>query len=306
MAARPGLILRSARCGPAETAAPPLAVTEVAPGVFVHHGEVALADVANRGDIANIGFVVGSQAVAVIDAGGSRSVGEGLYQAIRARTDLPIRWLVLTHMHPDHVFGAEVFREAGATIVSSARLPAALASRAASYTAALARETGPETALATEVVLPDETVGDKRTLDLGGRSLMLETWPTAHTDNDLTAFDTATGTWWTGDLVFDTHTPSVDGSALGWIDVLDRLTARPAARIVPGHGAASLDWPGGAGPTRAYLAALVAETRAALAAGESLGDATKHLGADLRDGWRLFDDFNARNATAVYHELEWE
>ena len=57
---------------------------------------------------------------------------------------------------------------------------------------------------------------------------------------------------------------------------------------------------------RGYLAALVAETRAALAAGESLGEATEHLGAALRGDWQLFDTFNARNATAVYRELEWE
>ena len=60
--------------------------TEVADGVFVHQGRHALADAANRGDLANIGFVVGEQAVAVIDAGGSRAVGEALYAAIRART----------------------------------------------------------------------------------------------------------------------------------------------------------------------------------------------------------------------------
>ena len=80
----------------------------------------------------------------------------------------------------------------------------------------------------------------------------------------------------------------------------------PVARVVPGHGAAALAWPRGVVPTRDYLAALVAETRAAIAAGESLGEATRHLGAGLRGDWLLFDDFNARNATAVYRELEWE
>ena len=75
---------------------------------------------------------------------------------------------------------------------------------------------------------------------------------------------------------------------------------------MPGHGAASLPWPEGAAATRAYLAALVAETRAALDRGESLARRRRHIGADLRGDWLLFDDFNARNATAVYRELEWE
>lgn len=306
VAERPELVLAGARCAPLDSAVAPLEVAEIAPGIFVHPGRQALADAANGGDIANIGFIIGTEAVAVIDAGGSRAIGEALLAAIRARTELPIRWLVLTHMHPDHVFGAEVLQEAGAAVIGHARLPAALANRAGSYQDALVREAGPEVALASRIVLPDATVESVLTLDLGERQLVLEAQPTAHTDNDLTALDTATGTWWVGDLVFDGHTPAVDGSALGWIALLDRLAARPAARIVPGHGAVALAWPEGAGATRAYLEALVAETRAALAEGESLGTATQHLGADLQGDWLLFDAFNARNATAVYRELEWE
>lgn len=287
-------------------ALPPLSMVEVAPGVFVHPAPVALASPENRGDIANVGFVVGDEAVAVIDAGGSREVGGALLAAVRARTDLPVRWLVLTHMHPDHVFGASVFKEAGATVIGHARLPAALASRAESYEAALLRQIGPEAARGTRLVLPDEVVAGRRSIDLGGRVLDLEAFPTGHTDNDLGVMDRATGTWWLGDVVFDRHLPSVDGSITGWVDLLDRLAGEPAARVVPGHGSPSLPWPSGADPLRQYLEALVAETRTALAEGESLGTATRHLGEDLRDGWELFDDFNAQNATAAYRELEWE
>lgn len=303
--AHPGLDLRASRCAAAGDV-PALAVREVAPGVFLHEGAVALASPENGGDIANLGFVVGRDAVAVIDAGNTRGIGEALYAAIRTRTELPVRWLVLTHMHPDHVFGAEVFREAGAEIVASDRLPAALSARAESYTAALERQVGAAAALGSRLVPPDRAVAARESLDLGGRRLDLATVATAHTDNDLTARDTATGTWFLGDLVFDRHTPSLDGSALGWIAVLDALAAEPAARVVPGHGRPVLDWPAGAAATAGYLEGLVRETRAALAAGESLGTASRHVGADLADGWQLFDDFNARNATTAYRELEWE
>ena len=305
VAARPGLALRGWSCGdPAEL--PALAVTEVAPGVFVHPGRQELASPENAGDEANLGFVIGADGVAVIDAGGSRTVAEGLYAAIRARTDLPIRWLILTHMHPDHVLGTEFFHEAGARVIGHARLPEALANRAETYAEAAARDLGPLGALGAAITPPDETVAEARGIDLGGRALRLEAWPTAHTDNDLTVLDEGTGTWFMGDLVFDRQTPSMDGSVLGWLRLLDELAKRPAARIVPGHGAASLPWPGGGEATRGYLDALVAETRAALAKGESLGTAAGHLGADLRGNWLLFDDFNARNATAIYRELEWE
>jgi quinoprotein relay system zinc metallohydrolase 2 len=305
-AERPELTLAGWRCGAAAEVAPPLPTVEVAEGVFVHQGAVALLDAENAGGHANLGFVVGESAVAVIDAGGSRAVGEALYAAVRARTDLPVAWLVLTHMHPDHTLGASVFRDAGATVVGHERLGPALEARAGTYLAALERAAGPQAALGGGIALPDEAVATRREIDLGGRALTLEAHPTAHTDNDLTVLDERTGTWFLGDLVFDRHLPTVDGSALGWIDLLARLETAPAERAVPGHGAASLPWPEGAGPTRAYLEAMVAEVRAALDRGESLMEAGGSLGAELRGGWELFDEFNARNATAIYTELEWE
>ena len=303
-AERPELVLVAARCAPA---AETLEVAEIAPGVFVHSGRQQLANAGNRGDIANIGFVVGADAVAVIDAGGSRDVGEALYAAIRSVTPLPIRWLILTHMHPDHTLGADGVPRGGATVIGHARL-----SRRARRTAprAMSRRwsarAGRVWRSGSRIVLPDEGVTGTRTIDLGGRILRLEAHPTAHTDNDLTVLDEATGTWWMGDLVFDGHLPVVDGSALGWIGLLDALAKRPAEQIVPGHGRSALPWPEGAAPTRAYLGALVAEVRAAIAAGESLADAGGRLGAGLRGEWLLFDAFNGRNATTVYRELEWE
>jgi len=84
-------------------------VHEVAPGLFVRVGVTEIATAANKDAIANIGFVVGSESVAVIDPGGSLADGFSLREAIRARTNLPIRYVIVTHIHPDHILGCPAF-----------------------------------------------------------------------------------------------------------------------------------------------------------------------------------------------------
>lgn len=283
----------------------PLAVVEVAPGVYVHQAPYALALPRNLGFVGNAGFIIGDDAVAVVDTGGSFKAGAQLQAAIRARTDRPVRYVINTHMHPDHVLGDAAFAGPGVTFIGHHNLPEALAARAQSYLDATRRLVGEEGAAGTRVVLPDTTVTTPLTLDLGHRPLLLEAWPTAHTATDLTVLDERTGTWFLGDLLFLGHVPALDGKALGWMALLEELKRRPAARVVPGHGPAQQPWPQAAEPTERYLRRLVGDVRAMVRDGRSM-DAAREAGRAEASQWMLFDDFNARNATTTFHELEWE
>jgi len=287
------------------TAGAALPVQEIAPGVFVHRGTVAEPDAQNRGDVSNLGFVIGQSHVAVIDTGAARWMGEALWRAIRARSDLPVSHVILTHMHPDHVLGAAAFEGTGAKVVGHAGLPRALADRQENYTQSFQRLIGPAHFLGSHVAEVDVTVGAQMSIDLGGRALHLQAWPLAHTGTDVTVRDDLTGTLFAGDLVFHRHTPALDGSLPGWQAVLESLGTLPAERVVPGHGGPSLDWPEGAADLLRYLEVLKADTRAAIDAGVRLSEAAETIAQREAPFWELFKAYNPRNATVAYTEMEW-
>ena len=278
-------------------------VAEVAPGVFVHKGRQEEPGPGNGGDTANIGYVVGDEAVAVVDAGGSDAVAGALLADIRARTDLPVRYLLLTHMHPDHVLGAGVVLRAGAEGLAHPAFAAGLAARYDHYHAAYAREIG--AGWSADPAAPEVRVAPD-TIDLGNRVLELRRHGTGHTTNDMSVFDRATGTWFMGDLVFLGHLPAIDASVTGWQAGLATAAEQPADRVVPGHGPVSAPWPQAAAPTVNYLTDLVETLRAEIRAGTPLIDlVTRETGTE-QPGWLLSDSFHPRNVTTAWRELEWE
>lgn len=289
----------------AGAAAEPFSIVSPAPGVFVHVGRQLALDAPGHDDIANLGFVVGTKCVAVIDTGGSVRTGRALRAAIRERTALPICYVIDTHVHVDHVLGNAAFAGDRPRFVGHALLGAALARSRELFLREYAGDLdAPPTAR--QIIAPDLVVKDSLDLDLGGRMLELRAWPKAHTDCDLTVLDKASGTLFAGDLLFRGRIPALDGSAVGWLSAIDALAKFKVRRVVPGHGPQSDDLKAALAPELRYLQTLVRETRAAIAAGEPMSVAIGRVGAAEKPHWLLWETAHAHNVARVYEELEWE
>lgn len=289
------------------SSAPTFELVEIAPGNFVHYGVHDERAPGNLGDNANIGFIVGNRCAMVIDTGGSRAVGERLRSALRRTTDRPVCYVVITHVHPDHFFGAAAFHDSRPEFIGHEYLPRQLSARARPYASALERDLG-EFAAGSEIVQPTRIVaaGETLELDLGGRVVSVRAWRPAHTDNDLTVYDHATGTLWLGDLLFVDHTPVLDSNITGFLSVMEELRGIPARRFVPGHGRTDAGWPAALDAQRRYFERILHETRAAIARGVTLMDAVNEVGQSEAGNWIHFETYHRRNVTTAYTELEWE
>jgi quinoprotein relay system zinc metallohydrolase 2 len=285
--------------------AAPFEIQQVAAGVFVHFGQPLDLDAPGHDDIANIGFIVGSRCVAVIDTGGSVRIGRALLAAIRQRTRTPICYVINTHVHVDHVLGNSAFTASHASFIGHASLPEAIA-RSRPYFVQHYPEDLDSPPTVQQIIAPDQLVRDRLELDLGDRHLQLRAWPVAHTDCDLTVLDESTRTLWTGDLLFRERLPAVDGDAGGWLGIIDELARIPVKRAVPGHGPLSTNLESALVPERRYLRALLDGVRSAIDLGQSLPEAIDGVAAAEKSQWLLWDSTHPRNVTRVYQQLEWK
>ena len=288
----------------AQEAIAPLSLDQVGPGIYVHSGNIALMTAANEGAIANVGFIVGDKGVAVIDTGGSVREGRRLLAAVRQITDKPILYVINTHGHPDHIFGNAAFPPP-AVFVGSHNLPRDMAERGAYYLNSFRPAMG-SLLDDVKIVPPTVTVADELQLNLGQRTLTLTAWPASHSDSDITVFDANSAVLFAGDLIFLRHIPVLDGSIRGWLKTINELAKIPAKSVVAGHGPTSAPWPAALDPERNYLERLQSDCRDLIKRGVPIAAAAELAAASEKSHWDLFGDYNARNATAAYSELEWE
>ncbi len=280
-------------------------LTEVAAGVFVHTGVHVSFDDPQHDDVANIGFVVGDDCVAVIDTGGSVRVAQNLLRSIRQNTDKPVCYVINTHVHFDHVLGNVIFRSDQTQFVGHADLADAIAANREFFIEEFGADLG-EFANSDGIVPPGLLVGDTLELDLGNRLLTLKAWPTAHSHTDLTVLDNTTNTIWLSDLLFTQRIPALDGKLKGWLAVMEQLRQETYTTIIPGHGAVSNNWPAVLDAQTRYLNMLLNQTRSRITEGAFMEDVIETVGKEEKLNWLLHEQHHGRNVSKAFTELEWE
>jgi len=293
----------------------PLDVKKIADGVYVHYGKHEnIYEGSNIGDIGNLGFIIGDESIAVIDTGGSHQVGEALKLAIKKISKKPIKYVINTHVHQDHIFGNTAFLSEGVIIYGHFNLKKALKERGSQYIRQIS-EAGNKIK-GTKIIFPHKIIAetspdqvkklsDKITINLGNRKLLLTSYPTAHTYSDASVFDLKTKTFFVGDLVQDERLPTMDGLVKSWIKVLNEIEKVDFKIMVPGHGKIQKDNTA-LKKTKTYLQVLYNDVIDALKKDIPAEKVIEIAAESEKDKWVLFDRVNPGNVVRTLIRYEWE
>src|SRR5689334_17968693 len=278
----------------------PFTLHLVAPGVWAAIDNPA-AKSARAG--ANAGFIIGGDSVAVVDTFENPAAAQALLDEIRKKTSLPIRFVVNTHYHIDHVAGNNIFAAAGATILAQDNVRNWERTENLKFFGA--KITPEQKQMVESLGLPTVTYKDRVDLYLGTRHLVVVSLP-GHTGGDTVVFIPDANVLFCGDLFWKHTLPNlIDASTKPWIETLDAMLARhPEASFVPGHGEvgraqALRDF-------RDYLAALREAVGAAQAAGKSGDDLVNDVFTKLQpnyNDWDAFQVFAKRDIQFTDQEL---
>lgn len=251
----------------------------------------------------NAGFIIGGDGVLVVDTFQDPRPAEALLGEIRKLTPLPIRFVVNTHYHLDHVNGNDVFAAAGATIVGHPNVRAWMHSENIKM---IDPPVTPEKRARVESLpLPSVTIAQDADLYLGSRRINVRYFP-GHTGSDLAVWVRDAHVVFCGDLLWKEHVPNlIDASTGPWIESLDAMQkVYGPSRWIPGHGDLANEQD--VLTFRKYLADLRANVKREQAAGKS-GDALVQAllpGMKARYGaWAFFNDYAAIGIQQTAEEL---
>lgn len=285
-------------------------VTPVKVGAHSYYvqGLPGAASAANQGYMSNAGFVVTREGVVVFDSLGTPPLAEALLKQIRKITPAPIKRVIVSHYHADHVYGLQAFKAAGAEIWAHEGGKEYFASGELERRLAQRREDlFPWVDEHTRVLAPDLWLSGDTDFELGGVKFAVRVVGPAHSSEDLALFIASDNVLYAGDLLFKGRVPFVGtADSKSWLASLDKLLAFNAKTLVPGHGAVSRNPKADLTLTRDYLIYLRKTMGAAVA------DLVSFEEAYARTSWKkyeklpAFSEANRANAYNTYLLMEKE
>lgn len=213
------------------TATDPFTLMSIAPGVY------AAIDGPTGRSGSNAGFVIGDDGVLVIDSFFDPEATKALIADIRSLTPKPIRYVVNTHYHADHVGGDAVLRAAGAIIIAHRNVHGWV--RTENLHLFGAHPSPRIEAMIKVLALPDVTTDQELTIWLGKRKILIQP-VLGHTGGDLIVTVPDAKTVFCGDILWRHVSPNIiDGDVASWISTLAKMQHAVNASdafFVPGHG----------------------------------------------------------------------
>lgn len=281
---------------------------EVVPGVRYFMGESALGSSENRNFISNAGYIMTKQGVVVVDALGSPQLAREMIADIRQHSKLPIRFLIVTHYHADHIYGLQEFARLGVTILAHGQANAYLSSTTAQARLEESRKTlAPWINDSTQLLGPTRFLEGDETLHLGGIKIEILFLGPAHTPEDLVVVLPQRGIAFVGDLVFQRRIPFVgNADSKRWLSAIQRIQGLKPRILIPGHGPMSQNADEDLQLTSGYLHYLRDSLRPFAQRLEPFEDAYRQIDWSRFENLPLFRFANRMNAFNVYLQLESE
>ena len=271
-------------------------------------GEAGMASVANKGFMSNAGFVVTDDGVVVFDALGTPALGRAMIAAIAKVTPKPIRRVIVSHYHADHIYGLQAFKAAGAQIWAHRKAQAYLDSPQAGERLAQRRnDLFPWVDNETVVVPPDLWLDGDTDFRMGGLTFRIIYSHGAHSPEDVMMYVVEDKLLFAGDLIFAGRVPFVgNADSAGWLAAMDIMIALSPAVVIPGHGPASRDVARDLATTREYLAYLRKTMGEAARELEPFEEAYAKVDWSRFRGLPAFEQANRINAYGTYLLMEQE
>ena len=204
----------------------------------MHLGKNESLSETNGGAIANTGFIVGEESVLVIDAGPSYLYALEMIKFIRETTNADIKYLVVTHHHPDHSFGLSKFLDIGSKVIISEtefKRYMKYGNRLLSNMKHLMGEEWFKNTQISEFEYKESLF--PLTIDLGKRKINIRLYEDGHSGGDLLIDDINSNIIFVGDLVFNDRAPTIPHANISnWSEYLEEISNSKWSKLIPGHG----------------------------------------------------------------------